>query len=86
MRGLNPVTQADKIQIPIMVYHGDRDQTVPIEQSEWFVARARQSGQPVTYHEVRDYGHGPAWTRAIMAEQLGHIDTYLRTGCGGQGL
>lgn len=86
VKGLSPLTQAENIQIPIMVYHGVRDQTVPIEQSEWFVARAKQSGQEVEYHELADYAHGPAWTREIMSEQLGIIDDYLREGCGGQGL
>lgn len=86
VKGLSPLTQAANIQIPIMVYHGVRDQTVPIEQSQWFVARAKQSGQDVDYHEIADYAHGPAWTRTIMAEQLGVIDDYLREGCGGRGL
>ncbi|WP_235974320.1 alpha/beta hydrolase family protein [Luteimonas deserti] len=86
VEGLSPLSQAANIQIPIMVYHGIRDQTVPIEQSQWFVARARQSAQPVEYHEIADYAHGPAWTRAIMAEQLNVIERYLETGCGGQGL
>lgn len=84
--GLSPLTQAANIQIPIMVYHGVRDQTVPIEQSEWFVSRARQSGQPVVYHEIADYGHGPAWTREIMGRQLGYIEDYLVNDCGGGGL
>lgn len=84
--GLNPLDQADKIKIPLMVYHGDRDQTVPIEQSEWFVSKAKVSGQPVEYHAIADYAHGPAWTRAIMADQLRIIDTYLASGCGGTGL
>nr|WP_245815799.1 prolyl oligopeptidase family serine peptidase [Luteimonas chenhongjianii] len=86
VKGLSPLSQAADIQIPIMVYHGVRDQTVPIEQSQWFVSSAKQSQQDVEYHELADYGHGPAWTRAIMAEQLRVIDTYLREGCGGQGL
>lgn len=84
--GLNPLDHADKIKIPLMVYHGDRDQTVPIEQSEWFVSKAKASGQPVEYHAIADYAHGPAWTRAIMADQLRIIDTYLASGCGGTGL
>jgi dipeptidyl aminopeptidase/acylaminoacyl peptidase len=81
--GLSPVDQADKIKIPIMVYHGDRDRTVPIEQSDWFVAKANKSGQPVVYHKIKDYAHGPAWTRKTMADQLGYIDDYLKTGCAG---
>lgn len=84
--GLNPLDHADKIKIPLMVYHGDRDQTVPIEQSEWFVSKAKASGQPVEYHAIANYGHGPAWTRSIMADQLRIIDNYLTRGCGGNGL
>lgn len=86
VKGLSPLTKADSIKIPIMVYHGDRDQTVPIEQSEWFVSKARTSGQPVVYHAIADYAHGPAWTRKIMARQLGHIEDYLLNDCGGGGL
>ena len=86
VKGLIPLEQADKIQIPIMVYHGDRDQTVPLEQSDWFVDKAKSSKQPVVYHTIADYAHGPAWTRKIMADQLAHIEDYLLRDCGGKGL
>jgi dipeptidyl aminopeptidase/acylaminoacyl peptidase len=84
--GLSPVEQADRIQIPIMVYHGRRDTTVPLVQSDAFVARARRSSQPVTYTVLEDYAHGPAWTRAIFASQLRGIEQYFATGCGQGGL
>ncbi len=84
--GLNPLDQAAQISIPLMVFHGDRDQVVPIEQSQWFVDRARQAGHEVQWHPIADYAHGPAWTRQVMAQQLGVIDDYLRSGCGGGGL
>ncbi len=86
VRGLSPLSQADKIKIPVMVYHGDRDQTVPLIQSELFVDRARNSGQAVQYHVLQDYGHGPAWTRETMTKQLKLISQYLASGCGGSGL
>lgn len=86
VRGLSPLTKADKMEIPLMVYHGDRDQTVPIIQSELFVDKAKAAGKPVEYHALADYAHGPAWTRKIMADQLGLISTYLGKGCGGGGL
>lgn len=86
VKGVSPVDEAANIQIPIMVYHGERDQTVPIEQSDWFVVKAKQSGKPVVYHKIADYAHGPAWTRKIMADQLGHIEDYLLNDCGGGGL
>ncbi len=84
--GLNPVDKAGEMKIPLMVYHGDRDRTVPIEQSEWFVNKARSSRQPVEFHAIADYAHGPAWTRTIMGDQLRLIDDYLGKGCGGGGL
>jgi acetyl esterase/lipase len=86
VRGLSPVKEADKIKIPIMVYHGERDQIVPVVQSEIFVDQARKSSQPVEYHVLKDYAHGPAWTRDIMTAQLKHISKYLASGCGGGGL
>ena len=86
IRGLNPLDFADKIKIPLMVYHGDRDQTVPLNQSQLFVDRAKSSGKPVEYHELKDYAHGPAWTRQTMTQQLSFISDYLKTGCGGGGL
>jgi len=86
VKGLSPVDKAGEIQIPIMVFHGERDQTVPIEQSQWFVTKAKAAGKQVVYHEIPDYGHGPAWTRDIMAKQLGYIEDYLTKDCGGSGL
>ncbi|GAA0655902.1 alpha/beta hydrolase family protein [Brevundimonas lenta] len=86
VNGLSPVTQANRIQIPIMLFHGDRDTTVELEQSAAFVGAARGSGQDVQYHVVQDYAHGPAWTPAVEAQQLRLIEDYLRTGCGGNGL
>ncbi len=83
VNGLNPLDKADQISIPLMVYHGVRDQTVPIEQSRWFVSKAKKAGRDVTYHELSDYAHGPAWTRKIMGDQLGFIDDYLNNGCAG---
>jgi dipeptidyl aminopeptidase/acylaminoacyl peptidase len=86
VKGLSPVDKASEIKIPVMVYHGDRDQTVPIYQSEIFVSPAKRSGQPVEYHELKDFAHGPFWTVAVNAEQLTIIDNYLSKGCGGGGL
>lgn len=86
VNGLNPITRADQIKIPMMVFTGDRDRIVTQDHSDLFVARARNSGQDVQYHLIKDYAHGPAWSPTIMAEQLGYIDNYLRTGCGGSGL
>lgn len=86
VNGLNPIARAREVSIPMMVFTGDRDRVVTQDHSDLFVARARDSGRPVDYHLIKDYAHGPAWTRDVMAEQLSYIDDYLRDGCGGSGL
>jgi dipeptidyl aminopeptidase/acylaminoacyl peptidase len=86
VKGLSPVDKAAQIQIPIMVYTGERDQIVPQIQSEIFVSPARRSGQKVEYTLLKDYDHGPAWTRAIFGQQLKLIDDWFATGCGAGGL
>jgi dipeptidyl aminopeptidase/acylaminoacyl peptidase len=83
VRGLNPLDKADQVRIPLMVYHGDRDQTVPLIQSELFVDKAKAAGKPVEYRMLKDYAHGPAWTRKTMEDQLNVISDYLKKGCGG---
>lgn len=84
--GVSPVDAAASLQIPMMVFHGERDQTVPIEQSQWFVDGAKTAAAPIVFHRIDDYAHGPAWTRKTMAQQLGFIEDYLQHGCGGSGL
>jgi acetyl esterase/lipase len=84
--GLSPVNQASHVGIPMLVFHGDRDQTVQLEQSDAFVRNARNSGQNVQYTVLKDYAHGPSWTRATAAEQLSLLENYLKTGCGPGGL
>jgi dipeptidyl aminopeptidase/acylaminoacyl peptidase len=76
----------DQASIPIMVFHGDRDQTVPIEQSEKFVDALRKLGKDVQYEEIKDYGHGPSLSTAQQAKVLEILETYLANGCGPGGL
>lgn len=84
--GLNPLDRADHLTIPLMVYAGDRDRTVPWEQSQWFVEKAKRANQPIEAHFFKDYAHGPAWTRKTFGDQLQIIDDYWKSGCGGAGL
>lgn len=86
VKGLSPLTKADQIKIPIMVYHGDRDQTVPLVQSQLFVDKAKASGQPVEFNVLKDHAHGPTWTRAVETEHLTLIQDYFAKGCGKGGL
>lgn len=85
--GMSPIKEADKVSIPVFLYHGDRDITVPIEESERFVSALRSSGKPVKFLVLKDMGHQiNLWEAGQTAEMLTAIDDYLRTDCGPGGL
>ncbi|NBB15251.1 prolyl oligopeptidase family serine peptidase [Caulobacter sp. SLTY] len=87
VNGLEPLSQAGNIKIPIFLYHGDRDTNVLISQSERFVAAAQKSGQPVKFLKLKDMGHSyGTWMSGQTAEVLTAVDNYLRTECGPGGL
>jgi dipeptidyl aminopeptidase/acylaminoacyl peptidase len=83
IRGLNPMDHVADVSIPIYVFGGDRDQTVPIHQPQMFASKAKSLGKPVTYREFKDFDHGPSWTRATYGDVLRSIDDYLNKGCAG---
>jgi dipeptidyl aminopeptidase/acylaminoacyl peptidase len=85
--GLDVLANASKASIPIFVYHGDRDQTVPIEQAERFVAALKAAGRPYRYLVLKDMGHQfNLMTPANVETQLVEIEKYLTTECGPGGL
>lgn len=85
--GLNVLENASKASIPIFVYHGDRDRTVEIEQSERFVAALKAAGRPYRYLAIKDMGHQfNLMTPAHVETQLVEIEKYLTTECGPGGI
>lgn len=54
----NPITYVTKNAPPILVLHGDRDNTVPHGQSVILVEALKKVDAPVTFHTVKNAGHG----------------------------
>jgi len=84
--GLSPLDHVEDASIPILIFHGDRDQTVPIEQSEKYYEALKKAGKDVKYVEISDYGHGPSVTVDKQAQVLELLASYLRDDCGMGGL
>jgi len=87
IKGLDALAHAREAQIPVLLYHGDRDATVNVEQSRKFAAVLKSAGKPYRYVEIKDMGHQLTyWTPDMALEQLTIVDDFLKTGCKPGGL
>ena len=84
--GMSPLDHVEDAEIPIFVFHGERDQRVPIDQSEKFVNALQRAGKSVKYMEVVDLWHSLPWWPQHHLAVLSEIENYLATQCGPGGL
>jgi acetyl esterase/lipase len=68
----NPITFISRDDPPFLVAHGDKDNTVPISQSQLLVAALRKAGVAVTFEVVKGAGHG---FNGVQNEALNSIVT-----------
>lgn len=54
----NPITFVSRDDPPFLIAHGDKDNTVPINQSELLFAALKKAGVDVTFEVVKGAGHG----------------------------
>jgi dipeptidyl aminopeptidase/acylaminoacyl peptidase len=78
--GLDPLEHAEQASIPILIYGGDRDQTVPIYQSQRFADALAAAGKPHRFEIIRDMPHGvvgPDQSR----QELTLVESFIRDSC-----
>jgi acetyl esterase/lipase len=54
----NPITFVSKDDAPFLIMHGDKDDTVPMNQSELLNEALKKAGVEVTYKVMAGQGHG----------------------------
>lgn len=57
-RDRSPITHVAKLNVPLLLTHGDTDSRVPVAESRRFVEAAKALGKDVTYVELEGQGHG----------------------------
>jgi len=69
--GMTPVPYASWIdkEMPIWVFHGEKDESIPISESEMMVARLEEMGYQVTFTRYPDVGHD-SWVKAYAGNTL----------------
>ena len=84
--GMSPLDHVEDAGIPIYVFHGERDQRVPIVQSEKFVRALQRAGKDVKYQEIVDLWHSNPWWPQHHLAMLSSLEDYLAHECGPGGL
>ncbi len=49
---------ADKVGMPVLLFHGEDDTNVAVNQSQMFERALKRAGKPVEYHEFKETRHG----------------------------
>jgi acetyl esterase/lipase len=75
--GMDPLRNVDKANIPILLYHGDRDRQADTLHSRDFYSAMKSAGKDVEYHEIKDMWHQLPWWPEWHRESLGLIENYL---------
>lgn len=85
VKGMDPAQNTDKANIPILVYHGDRDVRVPFFQGKDFFEAVKRK-VPAKFVAIPDMPHSLPWWPEHHRQSLGAIESFLKTDCGPGGL
>ncbi|HEX9014819.1 MAG TPA: alpha/beta hydrolase [Chloroflexota bacterium] len=92
LKEASPVNHASKGDPPFLIFHGEKDNLVPVHQAEELNDRLRSAGVDSTLIVVRNATHtlspaGGAMSPSqdqIVASVLAFLDKHLKRGTGGQ--
>lgn len=72
----SPLSFVDRIAAPLLVLHGDQDDTVVVDQAHMLVEEMQAVGRDVEYVEYPGEGHG--WRNpATTVDELERIDAFI---------
>ncbi len=69
-KAANPITFVDRSDPPFLIFHGDKDDIVPLDQSRLLAAALEKGGVRVTLVVVPGAGHGIPGTEVRAAQFL----------------
>ena len=81
VRAGSPAQNVAAIAVPVLMFHGDRDQNVGIGESRMMAARLKSAGKPVELVEFHNLDHYLE-DSAVRRTLLDKTDTFLRATMG----
>lgn len=85
VKGMDPLANADKASIPVLIYHGDRDVRVPVFHGRDFYEAVRRQVK-AKWVLIPDMPHSLPWWPDHHRKSLSAIESFLETDCGPGGL
>lgn len=80
--GITPVDQAEKVNIPILVIHGDIDYVVPVSHSREMANKLKQYNKDYKYVEIRGLAHrSNRFSYAHKKQFYGELLNWFNTKC-----
>jgi acetyl esterase/lipase len=77
-REISPAYHVTKDSAPALIFHGDADKLVPIQQSELMIAKYKEAGVPCELVVKKGAGHGWPGMDKDYATIADWFDTYLK--------
>lgn len=81
MKAVSPALQATKFRAPVLLIHGDKDDNVPIDQSQRMEKALQAAGKQVHFVTVSGEGHNFS-KRASDIKAMSEMETFFATHLG----
>jgi acetyl esterase/lipase len=78
---VSPVTYVNRLSAPFLIFHGTKDELVPMEQSQRIYDKLRAAGVEATLIKMQDDGHGfalPDNQKKFVLETKSFFDRHLK--------
>ncbi|XOV78871.1 MAG: prolyl oligopeptidase family serine peptidase [Aestuariibacter sp.] len=76
MEKISPINYAEKVKIPVLLIHGEKDLIVDVEQSENMFEKLKDANKDVTFVELPDENHYLR-NNSTRLQALKAIDTFI---------
>lgn len=83
VKGMDPMRNTDKVNIPIQLYHGDYDVRVPLFHSRDFYNAIKRASPESELIVLKQMGHqSNKWLPEHKSDVLANMERFLSTTCG----
>jgi len=76
LSSVSPLQQIERLQVPVLLVHGEEDVRVPVEQSRSYHSALSHRNKPHEFYSIPNEGHGFV-QKGSFAFYLAKLDAFL---------